>query len=347
MSRNGKYCVICKKHWGRKKATCCSSSSLVNTVTTFKILQRRRWSGNIWFRNRVKYYDQDGTELNGADLNDPKRIYPDPDERLKYLVNLAEDAENCWVEEGLVELAKDPKYLDQVAITLAKRVFKVEGGRVSIDYKCAEYLAEMGAGANAAVPILAKILLLEQPPIFPKERSESALMINMKLRELISKAQEAAIQALKGIGTEEAKLALSSPSECVNMESDSSTSSSTGVCDICQSAIPKSSGFLLTTRQVVSAHSFWLDYYERHSSEFKEMNVNSYHEFTKNASLRGTSVWLMCGQQNPWLICETCIDIFDVNKSKAKEHALSWWRSGKSLSPEDSGAVPTKIAALD
>jgi len=346
--KHGKYCVVCEKHWDPNKVSCCTPSSLVDTLTTG------------WLRERVAFLGKDGAELDEAGLGElakrernPKKLYPGPAERLKFLREFRGEEEEAdfSVDKELADVAKEhPAFLDEVAVALAERVFRVEGSRVSFSGRSARSLAELGTGANAAVPLLAKILLIEKPDYYdPRTKKiSSSSSLPQFLAEIIGHAQEAARRALEAIATAEAKLALSSPHECIYMQPRSSPSARMGTCDICcESTIPQPGGYVLTTRQVVEAHRFWTDYYERNSSKFRGMGINSYREFVIHASVRDTTVRFMTGQENPWLVCDRCVELFDVDKAKASEYALRCWRSGGNFTPEGSGPVPRESAALE
>jgi len=104
------------------------------------------------------------------------------------------------------------------------------------------------------------------------------------------------------------------------------------VCDVCMNEIPEPDGFLLTTRQVVSAPAYW-DYVLSHQLSYIEDLPNS-------DSARGVLIEKQANQSNPWIVCGKCAQMLGVDLRETGEYAKQWWKSGKRFAPPGSGPVP-------
>jgi hypothetical protein len=116
-----------------------------------------------------------------------------------------------------------------------------------------------------------------------------------------------------------------------------------GCCDICSTRVSSPDGYLLTTREVVSSPKYWQHYYQVHKSEFESMGVLSYEGFCRNPLLRTTCGEVLAGQRTPWMVCENCISMFDIDCEKARSYAKQWWQSGKTFRPLGTGSAPSSV----
>lgn len=308
-------------------------------------------------------------------ISNPKEAFPNPTDRLDFLCRCIFGTYKFSVEDELFDIAKNyPELTSEASVALADLVFKMDvndgqktpatrketdkyhsdgtstknwelddGSRIYYSEHSAQILAQLGDKASSAVNRLAKIMLLEppHPSMLNATRSDSVWRAKMALKELIPQAQEAAINALEGIGTEEARLALKSPLEAITDWDNTSCA-----CDICDSPIQSLEGYMLTTRQVAESPEYWRDYYGRHSSQFQDMGINSLKEFKDNSKLSEQTTTMITGQVYPWIVCENCISLFNVDKAHTKEDALKWWKSDKMFHPEEYGPIPKHLAAL-
>jgi len=104
-------------------------------------------------------------------------------------------------------------------------------------------------------------------------------------------------------------------------------------CDICSAKVPKPSGYLLNSSEVINSSRYWQRYYEYHKDEFQFMGISSYEGFRRNSILWNTTYNTLAGQRTPWLVCDSCIAIFNVDRQRARRHAEQWWESGGSFQP--------------
>ena len=116
--------------------------------------------------------------------------------------------------------------------------------------------------------------------------------------------------------------------------------SESGVCDICSQKVSRPDGYLLTTRDVVSAPAYWQHYYRHHRSELVGMGVSSFADFCRNQLVRTSCAEALARQSTPWIVCERCIQMFAVDLDQARSYARQWWESGRNYSPPGTGPAP-------
>lgn len=109
-----------------------------------------------------------------------------------------------------------------------------------------------------------------------------------------------------------------------------------GVCDICNGKVTSPDGYLLTTKEVISTPRYWRHYYQYHKSQLVSMGVLSYEDFCRNPLLRASFVNAVAGQRTPWMTCENCISMFEVDREKARAYAKQWWQK-KTFQPPGTG----------
>lgn len=107
-------------------------------------------------------------------------------------------------------------------------------------------------------------------------------------------------------------------------------------CDISKEPVEQGYGFLLTTAQVIKSKVYW----DNVMTEPETMSYTINHFKNQDATARQIRSMIFekySEVDKPWMISDTYIQWFDVDKSKAKAHAKSWWTSEGNYEPEDSG----------
>ncbi len=110
------------------------------------------------------------------------------------------------------------------------------------------------------------------------------------------------------------------------------------VCDICNDNVSEGSGFLLTTRMVVSNPAYW-EYVFSHQWKYTE-------DLPNPAAVKADLCRQMAEQDAPWLLCVTCSRLLGFENETTREHATKWWQSGQAFRPPGSGAVPVTEVQL-
>jgi hypothetical protein len=106
------------------------------------------------------------------------------------------------------------------------------------------------------------------------------------------------------------------------------------VCDVCNKELGASEGYLLTTREVVSTPGYWRKFFSGPmGSMMGNLGMSGDSGKAQYASMTASQI-------NPWMICNECISLFNIDKNRARNYAIRWYESGGTFSPPGSGAAP-------
>ncbi|MBX2894539.1 MAG: hypothetical protein KF763_03795 [Cyclobacteriaceae bacterium] len=116
-------------------------------------------------------------------------------------------------------------------------------------------------------------------------------------------------------------------------------------CQITKEPIEKGFGYLLTTAQVVTSKKYW----DMIMTEPETLSYTVSH-FKNQAS--GTQMRSMIFDKyatiaKAWIISDSIINYFDVDKTTAREHAKKWWASEGSFTPENIGPAEQVLEATE
>src|SRR6478752_2725565 len=106
-------------------------------------------------------------------------------------------------------------------------------------------------------------------------------------------------------------------------------------CTITKEPIEKGFGYLLTTAEIISSKKYW----DLVMTEPETMSYTVSH--FKNQS-SGTQMRSMIFEKyatvaKPWIVSDSVINYFEVDKSEAREGARKWWESEGSYTPDKTG----------
>ncbi len=106
-------------------------------------------------------------------------------------------------------------------------------------------------------------------------------------------------------------------------------------CTITKEPLEKGYGYLLTTAQVVSSRKYW----DLIMTEPETLSYTGSH--FKNQS-SGTHMRSMIFEKyatvsKPWIVSDSVINYFDVDRIVAREGAKKWWQSEGNYVPEQTG----------
>jgi hypothetical protein len=112
-------------------------------------------------------------------------------------------------------------------------------------------------------------------------------------------------------------------------------------CKITKEPIEKGYGYMLTTAQVITSKKYW----DMIMTEPETLSYTVNH-FKNQAS--GTQMRSMIFEKNatvakPWMISDSIIGFFDVDRNQAKANAKKWWESEGTFSPEEAGIASDKL----
>ena len=113
-------------------------------------------------------------------------------------------------------------------------------------------------------------------------------------------------------------------------------------CSICKSRMEYEEGNILTSSQIVTSNSFWdklmvepdtLSYTKAHfessdatATRMRHMIFNKYSE-----------------KDQAWIVCDSCVEMFDVEKEEVREHARKWWETDKAFRPPACGKASEQM----
>lgn len=106
-------------------------------------------------------------------------------------------------------------------------------------------------------------------------------------------------------------------------------------CQITKEPIEKGYGYLLTTAQVVTSKKYW----DMIMTEPETMSYTQSH--FKNQS-SGTQMRSMIFEKyatiaKPWIVSDSIINYFEVDKKEARENARKWWEQEGNFMPSNIG----------
>lgn len=106
-------------------------------------------------------------------------------------------------------------------------------------------------------------------------------------------------------------------------------------CKITKEPLEKGYGYLLTTAQIITSKKYW----DMVMTEPETMSYTLSH-FNKQNS--GTQMRAMIFEkyatvEKPWIISDSVINYFDVDKSEARANAKKWWETDGQFSPDNAG----------
>jgi hypothetical protein len=114
-------------------------------------------------------------------------------------------------------------------------------------------------------------------------------------------------------------------------------------CNITKEPIERGFGYMLTTAQIVTSKKYW----DMIMTEPETLSYTVSH--FKNQS-SGTQMRSMIFEKyatvaKAWLLSDSIINYFDVDKNTAKENAKKWWENEGNFSLEGIGPASDKLDA--
>ncbi|MEQ8927212.1 MAG: hypothetical protein RLO81_15430 [Fulvivirga sp.] len=117
-------------------------------------------------------------------------------------------------------------------------------------------------------------------------------------------------------------------------------------CDISKEPVEKGFGYLLTTAQVVSSKKFW----DNIMTEPETMSYTVSH-FKGNDEM-ATKMRQMIFEKHsevekPWMVSDSYIHLFDIDKSESRKNAQLWWENEGEFTPEKTGKAEDTLEESD
>ena len=113
-------------------------------------------------------------------------------------------------------------------------------------------------------------------------------------------------------------------------------------CNITKEPIERGFGYMVTTSQIVTSKKYWDMIMTE--PETLSYTVNHFKNQASGTQMRSMIFEKYATVAKPWMISDSIINFFEVDKAKAKENAKKWWESEGTFSPTESGSA---IETLD
>lgn len=108
-------------------------------------------------------------------------------------------------------------------------------------------------------------------------------------------------------------------------------------CRITKEPLEKGYGYLLTTSQIVSSKKYWdLVMTEPETLSY---TVSHFKNQTSGTQMRSMIFEKYASIDRPWIISDSVINYFEVDKNAAKENARKWWELEGNFLPINTGAA--------
>ena len=113
----------------------------------------------------------------------------------------------------------------------------------------------------------------------------------------------------------------------------------TVACDTCSKRFAPSEAYLLITEQVVCSPQYWRQYFGMHKEELASLSISTYEQFCAAQPVLQTGPG-MAMSDTPWLVCEDCIGLFQVDKAVVRDYARRCFASEGKFMPPGTGPAP-------
>ena len=106
-------------------------------------------------------------------------------------------------------------------------------------------------------------------------------------------------------------------------------------CPITKEPIENGYGYLLTTAQVVTSKKYWdLVMTEPETISY---TVSHFKNHVDGTHMRSLIFEKYSSVEKPWIISDSCINLFEIDKAAAREFAKKWWESDGNFTPGEAG----------
>ena len=112
-------------------------------------------------------------------------------------------------------------------------------------------------------------------------------------------------------------------------------------CPITKESIETGYGYMLTTSQIVSSKKYW----DMVMTEPETMSytVSHFKNQESGTQMRSLIFEKHSSVEKPWMVSDSCINLFEVDKANARAYAKKWWETEGSFSPVDAGTALERL----
>jgi hypothetical protein len=108
-------------------------------------------------------------------------------------------------------------------------------------------------------------------------------------------------------------------------------------CPITKEPIETGFGYMLTTSEVVASKKYW----DMVMTEPETMSytISHFNNQTNGTHMRSLIFEKYSSIEKPWIISDSCINLFEVDKKSARDRAQQWWNLDGDFLPEETGSA--------
>lgn len=112
-------------------------------------------------------------------------------------------------------------------------------------------------------------------------------------------------------------------------------------CPITKESIEEGYGYMLTTSQVVASKKYW----DMVMTEPETMSytVSHFKNQESGTQMRSLIFEKHSSVDKAWMVSDSCINLFEVDKANARANARKWWESEGNFSPTEAGTALEKL----
>jgi len=112
-------------------------------------------------------------------------------------------------------------------------------------------------------------------------------------------------------------------------------------CNITREPLESGFGYLLTTAQVIASKKYWdLIMTEPETLSY---TISHFNNQPGGTQMRNMIFEKYASVAKPWMISDSVINYFEVDKTEARNNAKKWWDSEGSYVPEMAGPASQKL----
>jgi hypothetical protein len=112
-------------------------------------------------------------------------------------------------------------------------------------------------------------------------------------------------------------------------------------CPITKENIEHGFGYMLTTSQIVSSKKFWDMVMTE--PETLSYTVSHFKNQQSGTQMRSLIFEKHSSVDKAWMISDSCINLFEVDKTEARADAKRWWESEGLYTPSEAGKAEEKL----
>ena len=114
-------------------------------------------------------------------------------------------------------------------------------------------------------------------------------------------------------------------------------------CKITKEPIEKGYGYLLTTSQIVASKKYWDMVMTE--PETLSYTVSHFQNQSSGTQMRSMIFDKYATISKPWIVSDSIITYFDIDKTQARENAKKWWETEGNFAPQNTGAASENLDA--